>query len=546
MNRKMLATVLSILALASAAFAQDARPADTEHPAAILPGLGRLHHPIATSSGEAQKFFNQGLTLIYAFNHEEAARSFRRAAELDPRAAMPHWGVALALGPNYNLDVDMEREKAAYDEVQKALALSAGGPEIERAYIQALAARFSNDPKPDFKKLAVDYSNAMKDLSRRFPDDLDAATLYAESLMDLHPWDLWNANGAPAEGTEEIVAVLESVLRRDPNHIGANHFYIHAEEASPHPDRALPSAARLGSLTPGAGHLVHMPAHIYARTGDFLLAVKSNEAAAATDRDYIQQTGAQGVYPMMYYSHNLHFLAYAAAQSGRYAEAHHAADQLVANLGPHVKEMAILENFMLYPTFVSLRFHKWREILSIPAPDPSLHMLTTIWHFARSMAYAATGDLKQAQAEEKAFAAAKQSVPAGYPAGFTTPDKFLALAAASLEAQMAEARGDHKAAIEAWRKAIEIQDGFHYDEPPDWYYPVRESLGGALLRDKQYAEAEKVFRADLARNPRNPRSLFGLWKSLAEQHRAADAEWVRREFDAAWKDADVSLDVSDL
>jgi len=272
-------------------------------PVRLMAGLGDHRHPIATAEPEAQRFFDQGLNLVFAFNHEEAVRSFARAAELDPKAAMPRWGIALALGPNINLDVDPARERAAYDAVQKALALARGAPAHERAYVEALARRYANaragDPPIDLKALAADYKNAMGEVVRRYPDDLDAATLYAESAMDLHPWQLWQANGAPTEGTEEIIAVLESVLKRDPLHPGANHYYVHAVEASPYPERALPSAARLETLVPGAGHLVHMPAHIYMRTGDYLRAAHANERAVEADRAYVAEGGHE-MYALMY------------------------------------------------------------------------------------------------------------------------------------------------------------------------------------------------------------------------------------------------------
>jgi len=265
-------------------------------PAALLPGLGNLHHPVSTSDLQAQRFFDQGLALIYGFNHEEAARSFRRAGELDPQLAMAHWGIALAVGPNYNeATVDTERVKAACEAINKARSLAEAAPEHERAYIEALAKRFSPDPKADFKKLALDYRDAMRELHRRYPDDLDAATLYADSMMNVRPWQLWAKDGKPAEGTDAIISALEEVLRRDPNHIGANHLYIHAVEASPNPERALPSAARLAALAPAAGHLVHMPAHIYIRTGDYAAAASTNEVAAEADRAYIKATGAKGM-----------------------------------------------------------------------------------------------------------------------------------------------------------------------------------------------------------------------------------------------------------
>src|SRR5262249_43528995 len=288
------------LALGLGAQQHSHTPAETK-PATLVAGMGTLHHPIATTSAEAQKFFDQGLTFVYAFNHDEAIRSFRRAAELDPASPMPHWGIALALGPNINLDVDPERELAAYEEAQRAKALAAAAPAAERAYVDALVQRYSNDPRADLKILAVRYKDAMRDVVRRYPDDLDAAALYTESLMDLHPWQLWSADGKPTEGTEEIVAVLESVLKRDSMHIGANHYYIHAVEASKTPARALPSAKRLDPLVPAAGHLVHMPAHIYMRTGDYDAAVAANAKAADVDRKYIAETKAEGVYPLMYY-----------------------------------------------------------------------------------------------------------------------------------------------------------------------------------------------------------------------------------------------------
>src|SRR5438105_11413118 len=278
----------------------------------LMPGLGDVHHPVSTKNREAQQFFDQGLKLVYGFNHDEARRSFQRAAGLDPKLAMAWWGVALTLGPNYNLPVDLEREKAGYDAVQRAISLQENASEPERAYINALNLRYSNNPKADLHQLDVDYKNAMSKLKEHYPDDLDAATLYAESAMNLRPWQLWLADGKPNEGTEEIVGVLESVLKRDPNHLGANHYYIHAVEASPHPERALPSAARLEKLAPAAGHLVHMPSHIYARVGDHFASAHCNEVAAKADQKFLAGTRQGGVYPLMYYSHNLHFLAYAA------------------------------------------------------------------------------------------------------------------------------------------------------------------------------------------------------------------------------------------
>ena len=401
---KLLLIALTVLLLFTGALAQHEHhsPSDAK-PAALIPDLGDVHHPVSTSNREAQQFFNQGFALVYGFNHDEAVRSFKRAAELDPKLAMAYWGVALALGPNINMPVDAEHEQAAFEALQKARSLAPGASESERAYIEALTKRYSNDPKADLRKLDVDYKNAMADVAHRFPDDLDAATLYAESIMDLRPWQFWTSEGKPAEGTEEMVAVLESVLRRNPDHLGANHYYIHAVEASPHPEWALPSAQRLKVLAPAAGHLVHMPAHIDIRSGNYEAAARSNAYAADADRQYFKTTGEQGMYPMMYYSHNLHFLAVANSMQGRYQDAKRAADQLDAHLGRYIQEggpmidavLPMLDAFMPTPTLMMVRFRRWEDILKAPEPDKKLVFTTTLWHFARGMAYASTGEDRQ-------------------------------------------------------------------------------------------------------------------------------------------------------
>jgi tetratricopeptide (TPR) repeat protein len=538
------------LLVSPCAFAQhDHTPdATASGPAQLMAGMGSLHHPIATSNPEAQRFFDQGLTLIYAFNHEEAVRSFRRAAELDPKAAMPWWGISNAWGPNYNDPSDPERMKAAFDALQTAKTLAAKGPENERAYVDALAARYSDDPKADAKQMARDYAKAMGVLAKKYPDDPDAATIYAESMMDIRPWGLWSLDGAPAEGTLEIIEVLESVLARFPNHLGANHYYIHAVEASPHAAWGLPSADRLGALVPSAGHLVHMPAHIYSRLGDFKDAEASNVAAAAADLAYIEATGAKGMYPAMYYSHNLHFLAYAAMQAGRIEAARAGAARLAENIHERAQGMPVdmTVGFLAYPVLVQVRFRKWQEILAMPATGVKIPILVSVSHFARGMAFASTGQVSDAEAERKNFTAAVEQISAKQTFGFDSAKTVLQIPADILDAQIAEARGDRKAAIGYLKLAVGVQDGLSYNEPPDWYYSVRETLAGALLRDGQAAEAERVFRDDLLRNPRNGRSLFGLSESLKAQNKMTDAEWARREFEAAWKDADTQLSVGDL
>jgi tetratricopeptide (TPR) repeat protein len=550
MRRKMrpLLTVLILSIVCNrSTIAQPQKPAERP-PDLSLTAVGRQHHSIYTNSKPAQDYFDQGLTFIYGFNHEEAGRAFQQAAKLDPASPMPLWGIALAVGPNYNIDVDAGREKLAYATIQKAAKLADLAPQVERDYVSALAARFSGESSPDYQKLAANYAAAMKALSQKYPDDLDAATFYAESLMDLNPWKLWTHDGQPAENTEEIVRVLESVLVRDPNHAGANHFYIHAVEASPHPERALPSARRLDSMVPQAGHLVHMPSHIYERTGYYADAAKSNVEAAKVDRAYARKADQEGsMYDLMYHSHNEHFLAEAASMAGRYVEAKAAADGLATRLMPHAKTMPMLDSFIMTPFWVDARFSKWDAILAAPEPAKELPASHVMWRYARTLAFAARGENDKAAAERENFTTDATAFPAHARLGeFNTAKDVLTVAAQVLDARVTMARGNKEDAIAHWRKAVELQDALNYDEPPDWYYPVRESLGAALLAAGKPTDAEQVFREDLLRNPRNPRSLFGLMQSLSAQQRDADAAWVEQQFKAAWKNADTELKLGDL
>ena len=511
--------------------------------------MGNHRHPIATSQPEAQRFFDQGFNFVFGFNHEEAVRSFKQAAELDPRAPMPHWGIAWALGPNYNLDVDDDRAKQARSAIAQALALSKDGPEAERAYIEAMAIRFPGDAKPDRPALARRYADAMRDLSRRFPDDLDAATLYAESLMNLRAWKLWTLDGKPAERTEEIVAVLESVLARDPNHLGANHYYIHTVEASPTPGRARSSAMRLETLAPAAGHLTHMPAHIYARVGDHAAAARANEAGANADREYFKSASADSFYGMAYFTHNLHFLADSEMMRGRFAAARQAAAEVAGRLAPHTQMMPMVESLITMKTSVLLRFGRHDEILALTPPPADHPVEAAWWHFARGVALARTGKAEEAANERKTMAELTAKVPAEALFGGTgleSAASILAMAATVLDARIAWARGSRTEAITHWSNAVAAADKIAYDEPPVFFYPVRESLGAALLLSGKPGEAERVFREDLVKHPGNARSLFALSESLAQQGRKADAESVKRSFDEAWKDADTMLTIESL
>jgi len=507
-----------------------------EPPPRLMPGLGDVHHPVSTKNREAQQFFDQGLKLVYGFNHDEARRSFQRAAGLDPKLAMAWWGVALTLGPNYNLPVDLEREKAGYDAVQRAVSLQENASEPERAYINALTVRYSNDPHVDLHALDRAYKEAMGKLAARYPDDLDAVTLYAESAMNLNPWKLWTADGKPAEGTDEIVATLESVLKRDPNHLGANHYYIHAVEASPHPERALPSAARLEKLAPAEGHLAHMPAHIYARVGDHFASAHCNEAAIAADKKFLGETQEQGIYRMMYYSHNLHFLAFASCMNGNFAGAKDAAAKLVANVAPGVKAMPMLEGFLPTPIVVLFAFEHWNDLLKLPAPDPSFVTTNAVWHSLRGVAFANTGKTAEAEQEQKQFRELAAKIPPeqmydmlnNVGAVFKIHEHLLA-------AEIARSRHDDKAAIDSLKQAIAAEDALNYSEPPPWYPPVRPILGRVLLENKDFAEAEKIFRADLEKHPRNARALAGLRDCLNAQGRKYEADQIDQQFHAAWK-----------
>jgi tetratricopeptide (TPR) repeat protein len=546
---KTLAQILCVALLCLVVSAQDHAAHMQSRPVTMVAGLGNLHHPVSTHNAQAQQFFDQGLRFIYAFNHDEAARSFQHAAELDPQLAMAYWGVAEAVGPNYNDPADPDRYKHAHESVQKAVDLSAHASPSEQAYIQAMAKRFPADPNSNLKKAAEDYHDAMREVSREFPDDLDAATLFAESGMNLHPWGLWHQDGTPLEGTEEIVSTLESVIRRDPNHLGAIHYYIHTVEASNNPERALAAADKLAALAPGAGHIVHMPAHVYIRTGDYEAAVKSNEKAAEIDRAYIKSTGVQGIYPMMYYSHNLHFVAACGAMNGRYLEARKNADLLVANVGPHVKAMPPLEGFMTIPMAVEIRFHHWNEILKMPAPDASMKTASVFWHFGRGLAFAGTGKMDEAEAEYKILSDAEAATPPDVifqmPINNKSKD-ILKIAENVLGAKIAMTKKDNDRAVAMLRDAVAIQDKLNYGEPPDWFYPVRENLGGALLVTGDLSGAEKVFREDLEKNPRNPRSLWGLRESLLKQKRDYDAGFVQKQFEANWKGGAQALKVEDL
>lgn len=505
-----------------------------------------LHHPVATNQILGQLYFDQGLTFIYAFNHDAAYWSFLRASEVDPDMAMAYWGMALSLGSNINMVITPERAKVASELVQKALQKSANGPENEKDYIQALSQRYVKHDDTDQKQIAVRYSQAMEKLSKKYQDDPDAAVLYAESLLDVNPWNQWDLNGKPREGTMNAVRALQSVLKRMPNHLGANHYFIHAVEASNHPEIALMSAERLKTLLPSSGHILHMPSHIYLLVGDYEQAIESNLAAVVADREYIKQYGMYGIYPLHYLSHNMFFLSRAYTLQGRYDEAKQAADKLTDFYASHFHKMEDLEYYISAPLTVLITFHRWKEILELKKPQDDMQVTTALWYFGRALAFTSVGDRTQALNEQKRFLEAKNQIQSNQVFGYNKASQILAIAEVSLESKLAETEGNFDQAVRSLQKAVVIQDNLRYNEPPDWFYPIREALGGVYLRMNKPQEAEIIFRQELKRHPQNGRALFGLKESLKAQSRTSDSYWVNEEFQKAWQYSNISLSIQDL
>ena len=509
--------------------------------------MGTHHFPVTTRSARAQQYVDQGLAFVYGFNHDEAIRSFEEAARIDPRCAMAPWGTALALGPNYNLPLDSERAHKARTAIDRAVALAGAATPRERAYIQALAKRYGRHPDSDDRK-ALDraYANAMREVAKRYPDDLDASVLFAESLMVLRPWDLWTLDGQPQPDTEEIVATLERVLARDPGHPGANHYYIHAVEASPHPERALTAANTVAATMPDAGHIVHMPSHIYMRVGRYADAADTNTSAIKVDEAYIAAQKPAGVYAMMYYPHNVYFFWSAASMEGRSADAIKAATELGAQVEPEMlRAMPAMEYYAPTLLFAYVRFGRWKEILAAQRPSDDCPYSLAMWKHARGLALAATGKLDEAEQALAELRQAAARVPAdriiadNQPAGM-----HLALAERVLAADIAARRGPIDEAVRALEDAVRVEDRLPYTEPPPWYQPVRHRLGLIYLRAGRLAEAEATYREDLRRNPDNGWALFGLGQTLRRSGKTNDAAAIDERLHRAWARADVRLETS--
>ncbi|HUL77521.1 MAG TPA: hypothetical protein VL691_09685 [Vicinamibacteria bacterium] len=519
-----------------------AETAASDSPVPLFDGLGGLSRPVTTTSVEAQRYFDQGLAFMYAFNHDEAVRAFRRAGELDPACAMAAWGVAIASGPHINNPVvPKERGRAAWEAVTRAKTLAAGARPVERALIDALASRYA-DPEPeDRKPLDRTYADAMRRVFEAYPKDADVGALLAEALADLRPWDLWTQDGKPQPGTEELLATLQSVLALDPKHPLANHLLIHAVEASPHPERADRAADTLRDLQPGLGHLVHMPSHVDVRRGRWREAIAANTKAIAADRLYTARSPDQGFY-RLYMAHNHHMLTYGAMMTGQGELAVRTIREMVAAIPPDFfRENAFADGFMAMPLEVLMRFGRWDEILAEPDFPDFVPISRALRHYARAVAHAARDEGAGAEAEEAAFREARGRVPKDAILGNNSGSDVLDVAESFMRGEILFRGGKVDDGLAALREAASREDGLRYDEPPDWIQPVRHALGAALLQAGRFAGAEAVFRDDLARLPGNGWGLYGLGRALALQKKEDEAAAVEKRFDDVWSRADTRI-----
>ena len=537
--RGTLLSLGALLLLGLAARAQEHQRSAAPSAGASVPlyaNLGTLHRSVASKSPRARKYFDQGLRLAYAFNAAEAIASFTEATRLDPGCAMCYWGIAYALGPNVNVPMEASSAEPAY-------RLSTGETPRNRALMQATAKRYAPDPAPspsDRAPLDSAYATALQQVAAQYPADPDVAALYAESIMLLSPWNYWTRDLEPRPGTAELVSLLARTVKTYPDHPGVCHLYIHAVEASTDPGRALPCAERLAELMPGAGHLVHMPAHIYIRVGMYAKAAEHNEHAVAVDEKYIQDRSPSGVYPMMYYPHNIHFLWAATSMEGKSAEAIESARKVAAKVPPEVvSQLPPLEFVVPTPYYALARFGHWDEILNEPPPAPELRFTAGMWRYARGLAYAAKGRVDEAEAEQESVATAAGATPEEATVGINSAQALLRIADRHLAAMIAVKRGKIDEGIAALRQAIELEDGLRYDEPPAWYLPIRQVLGGVLLQADRPQEAEVAYREDLRRNPENGWSLYGLAQCLRSQGRNGEAATVDADFKRAWAASDV-------
>jgi len=516
----------------------------TRQMAPLMENLGKYGMKVTTGNERAQLFFNQGLNLYYGFNHLEAYRSFREVARLDPDCAMAYWGQALSLGPNINLPMDPADTETVYKALQKAITLQDKSSAKEAALISALSKRYTVDALKDRKPLDEAYAKAMEEVAKQFPDDAEVNTLYAEALMDLHPWDFWK-NGHPQPWTAQPVEIIDKVVSKYPNHPGANHLNIHILEASPDPDKAIESADKLLDLVPGSGHLVHMPSHIYIRVGRYIDGVESNERAVKTDEEYIAQCKVQGVYPLFYYPHNYHFLLACSQMAGMSNKSTATAEALKKSIPAemmNMPEFVTLQHWYTMPWYNMVRFGKWNDVLQIEEPVDSLKYVKSVWHYARGMAFIRTNKVSEAKKElanlTKLVADPFMESTIG---GFNSFRNVLGIGENILAAEILAKLKNYDQAIQTLNNAMEIEDNLLYQEPPDWYHPTRQVLGAILLEAKKPALAEQRFREDLNQYRKNGWSLYGLYQSLQAQGKKKEAMEVKKEFDLAFTKADITL-----
>ena len=515
--------------------------------APFFDNLGDHHFKVSTKHPRAQEYFDQGIRLVYAFNHAEAHRSFREAARLDPECAMAYWGQAISLGPNINDPLpDAERTTKAYEAAIQASIKASDVTKKEKALIKAIQTRQHEDPETDRQRLNLDYAEAMNPLARKYSEDPDVLTLYAAAVMNTMPWNYWDNSGEPNPGTMEAKEALEKAMELNPDHPGAHHYYIHMVEL-PKPDLAENSADRLGQLMPGAGHLIHMPAHIYVRIGRYKDARLSNIRAIEADEDYISQCLAQGLYPLAYYPHNIHFLWSATSMEGNSRMALDAANKTASRVPrDQAAELSFMEDFLSTPLLAQIRFGRWNEILSTPDPGQELKHVRLIWHYARGVAFTAKGDIDQAEEELDALKEmAKDPELETLLANYTNPSSdVIPIAIHVLSGEIAAAQGETAKAIGLLEKAVEFEDALVYSEPPGWHIPVRQNLGAVLIQAGQAEKAQRVYEEDLKKNRGNGWSLFGLYQSHLMQGNTEAATEFQQRFNLAWAEADVALTAS--
>jgi tetratricopeptide (TPR) repeat protein len=517
--------------------------------APLLTGLGDTRYTITTKAAKAQTFFNQGLALLYGFNHGESARSFKTAIQIDSTCAMAYWGLAMVLGPNYNAALNPASLADINDAIAHAVKYSDKVSPNEKALINAMAKRFPAKAVDDMTPYYEAYARALREAYQQFPNDFDIATVLADALMNLHPWNLWLKDGTAQPWTPEIISILEKTLAASPNHAGAIHYYIHATEASKKADVAVPYADKLADLMPAAGHMVHMPAHTYIRTGDYHKGVLVTEQATIADSTYVVQCKAQGMYPLMYYPHNVHFLAACAFFEGSSKKALDAAWMVSRKADrKFLAEHIGVQHYYIIPYYVMVHLAKWDDILQLPQPGESLLYPVAVWHYARGMAYAAKNDVASAQRELSALQAIakNESLKAMLVWDMNNAGDLVNIAAFSLEAELLGYKKQYDASVALFKKAIAIEDSLLYTEPPDWFFSVRHSLGHWLLQAKRFDEAEQVYREDLETYKENGWALMGLYKALQGQQRSAESIAVKQRFDKAWQWADIRLSSSRL